>query len=120
MSGLVKRSLYRPERAKARKKGVLHNQAPVACPDAGAFEIAAAIVAVADSADVIVGQGGEYNAIRDEYTIVGKSKRTGKAQDFKISGYDVAQVIELGRVMNGGRPMYRMGEKSRVKPTFVR
>jgi hypothetical protein len=118
--GLVKRRLYKPERAPARKKGVLNSQAPVSCIDAGSFEIAAAIAAFCRQAKVIPGQGGEYDWLKDEYTIIGKSRVTGKAQDFKIKGDEVGALIKLARSINGGRPMYRQGEKNTAVPTYLR
>jgi hypothetical protein len=103
MAGPVKRPHYRPERKPGRLKGVLHNQAPVACLDANTYEIAMALASICDSADVVVGRGGEYDSLRDEYTIVGKSKITGKAQDFTVPGAYVAALIMGLRALNGGK-----------------
>lgn len=101
--GLTKRRLYRHERAPARKKGVLAKQAPVGCPDASHEEIAMALasLAMAASLDVKVGRGGDYDSLKDEYTVVGSI--SGKAQDLMIEGWAVALLINQLRVWNGGR-----------------
>lgn len=104
--GLTKRRLYKPERAPARKRGVLFSMAPIALPDADPGEVAKAIWALAREAGVIVGQGSGYDSLRDEYTLVGKSMETGKAQDWKVAGEVVADLIKIGRFYNGG-PMRR-------------
>lgn len=77
--------------------------APVGLLDAGEYEIASAIASIVHQAGILVGRAGEYDQLRDEYTVVGKSIATGKAQDFKISGDAVADVIKLTRWMNGGK-----------------
>lgn len=105
--GLTKRRLYKPERKPARTKGVLgkhglYKLAPVSCPDANGGEVAKALYAVAREAGVIVGRGSGYDALRDEYSVVGKSLATGKAQDFTIAGAEIAVCIKLARMMNGG------------------
>lgn len=51
---------------------------------------------------VIVGRGGEYDTLTDKYTVIGKSKATGKAQDFTVSGTVVAEAIIVTRLLNGG------------------
>ena len=99
--GPVSRPLYGRERRAPRKKGVLHAQAPISCPDATDTEIAMALYALCEAADVRVGQGGEYDSLKDEYTIIGKSKLTGKAQDFKVAGLEVGALIQLLRSWNG-------------------
>jgi hypothetical protein len=101
--GLSKRRLYKPERAPARKAGVLYNSAPISMPDATAGEVAKAIFALAQEAGVIVGQGSGYDSLKDVYTVVGKSRATGKAQDWQVEGAVVAEVIGLARMLNGGR-----------------
>jgi hypothetical protein len=110
--GATKRRLYKPERAPARKKGVSHSQAPIACPDAEAKEIAMAIYSICESADVVVGRGGDYDWLKDEYTIVGKSKATGKAQDFTVPGAAVAALIMQLRAWNG---VQRFDKQAMVK-----
>lgn len=102
--GLAKRRLYKPERKPARMKGVLHEQAPVGCPDASVKEIAMAIAALCQSVAIDIGRGGSYDAIKDEYVIVGKNRMTGKAQDFKVEGVAVAALINQLRLWNGGTP----------------
>ena len=98
--GLVKRSMYRAERPAARKKGVLgHDQAPVACPDASPKEIAMALASLCGAARFKVGRGGEYDRLKDVYTVVGSGG--GKAQDIKIEGVAVAAVIGYLRDLNG-------------------
>jgi hypothetical protein len=97
---MVKRSLYKTPRAPARTKGVLHNQAPIACQDANGKEIAMALTALCLDAGVVVGRGGLYDALRDEYTVIGKSIETGKAQDFRVRGEAVAALIGFLRGLN--------------------
>lgn len=111
MSGLIKRRLYKPERKPARRKGVLGQQAPVGCPDANHYEIAMAIAAICEEAQMEPGIGGEYDALKDEYTIIGRVRdggvdtstgmRTGKVQDIKIPGAAVAALIGTLRAWNG-------------------
>lgn len=111
--GLVKRPYYKKQRAPARTKGVLRAEvAPVALPEANSNEVALALFALAEEAGVVVGRAGGYDRHRDEYTVVGKCKRSGKAQDFIIKGAEVADLILLGRLMNGG-PMVRRGADKR-------
>lgn len=109
---MVKRRLYKPERRPARRKGVLERQAPIACPDANRTEIAMALATLCRMSGVVVGQGGTYDALKDEYTVIGKvldgSKDTagiptGKAQDVTVKGLEVARLIKLVRRMNGGK-----------------
>lgn len=102
MAGLAKRRLYKPERRTARKRGVLQDQAPIACPDANHYEIAMALASLCQASGVAPGQGGDYDPIKDVYTIIGKDKLTGKAQDFKVEGWAVALLIAQLRVWNGG------------------
>jgi hypothetical protein len=101
--GLAKRRLYKPERKPARKRGVLHEQAPIGCANANANEIALALFSLAAEAGVAIGRGGTYDSLRDEYTVVGKSRETGKVQDFKVQGAEVAALIKVARMMNGGK-----------------
>ena len=101
--GLVKRRLYKPERKPARKRGALYDLAPIALRDATSGEVSKAIYSLARESGVIVGQGGGYDSLRDEYTVIGKSMATGKAQDFTIAGAEVAALIGLARMLNGGR-----------------
>lgn len=101
--GLAKRRLYKPERRAARKKGVLHGNAPLACPDASNTEIAMAIFSLCDEAGVVIGQSQGYDALKDEYTVTGKSKTTGVAQDWRVKGFEVALLIGFLRQVNGGR-----------------
>lgn len=123
MAGLVKRRLYKPERRPARKHGVFGKAleyanakfkpkvdpfAPVGLPDASAGEVRKALFAMCQSAGVVVGQGSGYEALRDEYHVIGKSMATGKAQDFKIAGAEVAELIRVARMLNGG-PMVATG-----------
>jgi hypothetical protein len=96
--------LYKPERAPARTKGTIKagNQAPIALQDANTNEISLALFALAREAGVTVGRGGSYDALKDLYTVVGKSVATGKAQDFTVQGQEVADVIMIARMFNGG------------------
>ena len=112
MSGLTKRRLYKPERRPARTKGVLDKQAPVACPDANKTEIAMALATLCHASNVAVGRGGTYDPLKDEYTVIGKvldggrdasGAPTGRAQDITVKGHEVAALIKLARIMNGGK-----------------
>jgi hypothetical protein len=107
---LATRRLYKPDRPAARKAGILHDQAPVACPNATAKEIAMAIAAMCIAANMEPGRGGEYDALKDEYTIIGRVRdgavdatgmATGKVQDIKIPGVVVAALIGELRGWNG-------------------
>jgi hypothetical protein len=101
--GLTKRDIYKPDRKAARKKGVLETNAPAAMLDASNAEVAMAIYAICEEAGVIIGRAEGYNALRDEYTVVGKSKETGRAQDWKVKGFEVALLIGFLRQLNGGK-----------------
>ncbi len=101
--GLTRRRLYKPERAPARMQGILRNEAPLACLDACQTEITSAIAAILQMGNALPGIGREYDAIRDQYTITGKSGTTGKAQDYVIEGEAVAAVIHETRRLNGGK-----------------
>ncbi len=110
MAGPVRRRLYKPERKPARRRGALYELAPVGCPDASPGEVAKAVFALAKEANAAIGQGSGYDPLRDEYTVIGKSLETGKAQDFKVQGEEVASVIRLARMLNGG-PMHTRHER---------
>ncbi len=108
--GRARRPLYKRPRPPARDKGVLsaiknglYELAPVALPDANEGEVSKAIFALALQADVLVGRGSGYDGLKDEYTVIGKSRTTGKAQDFKIKGEVVAELIRVARLFNGGK-----------------
>ena len=120
---LTKRRLYKPERKPARKKGVLHVPemvlAPVGCADARATEIKTAVYSIARLAGFDVGQGSGYDALRDEYTVIGKSRATGKAQDVVIQGAEVAAAIRLARMLNCG-PLGRVTAKRGKVPASAR
>ncbi len=104
MSGLAKRRLYKPERRPARTRGHVKagQMAPVAMPSANHDEITLAIFHLCKQAGVKIGRSCGYDPLRDEYTAVGKSLATGKAQDFTIHGGEVAQTIAIMRLLNGG------------------
>jgi len=114
--GRAKRRTYKPERKPARKKGVFsfEKQAPVDCPDANHYEIAMALYsicrstwAISDTGDnnsetdarLEIGQGGDYDPIKDQYTVIGKVN--GKAQELMIPGIAVAALINTLRMWNG-------------------
>ena len=97
--GLVSRRLYKPERKPKRFRGVLEKQAPVGCPDASHYEIAMALASICKAANMQIGRGGDYDAIKDLYVVVGKID--GKAQDMKIEGVAVAALINQLRLWNG-------------------
>jgi len=107
--GLVKRPLYKAPRPPARDKGVfgalggICKSAPNGCLDANSGEVSKALFAISLEARIKIGRGSGYDSLRDEYTVVGKSMATGKAQDFKVKGEEVAAVIQLARQLNGGR-----------------
>lgn len=103
MAGLARRRLYKPERPAARTKGAIATCAPMAMLDAGEAEVVLAILALCREAGIIVGRGGEYDPLRDKYTVIGKSRTTGKAQEITIEGEEVANVIGVFRQLNGGR-----------------
>lgn len=108
---LAKRRLYRPERRPARKKGVVGKIAPLGCPDASQAEVVSAIAYICDDLKIRVGRGGEYDSLRDEYTVIAKvldggelaGIPTGKACDVKIPGEQVALAIRYTRMLYGGR-----------------
>lgn len=101
--GLVRRRLYKPERSPARVKGTMYLYAPIGLPDATEGEVAKALFAIGKEAGVSIGRGSGYDSLRDEYTVIGKSRATGKAQDYKIAGAEVATLIKLARIWNGGK-----------------
>lgn len=112
MAGPVRRRLYKPERKPGRTRGVLEKHAPIGCPDASKAEISMALFAICREGNVIPGRGGAYDALKDEYTVIGKvldgstdptGMHTGKVQDVTVAGEEVAAVIKLARVLNGGR-----------------
>ena len=103
MSGIAKRRLYKPERPPARVKGVIGKDAPHSCLDASKLEVAMALYSLCREAGVVVGRGAEYEPLRDEYTVIGKSKATGKAQEIKVQGEEVGLLIHLARSLNGGK-----------------
>lgn len=116
--GLVKRPYYKKQRAPARKKGALGSEgAPVGLRDANTTEVALALFALADEAGVIIGRAGGYDGHKDEYTVVGKSKATGKAQDFVIQGREVVDLIVLTRFLNGGKLERKRQMPGRTKPS---
>ena len=105
----MSRPLYKRERAAARKKGILRDiPGPMGCLDATPKEVATAISALCQGADVKIGRTGEYCRTTDTYTLVGKDLRTGKAQDFKLAGELVAVLIQWARSYNLGMPLDSM------------
>jgi hypothetical protein len=105
--GLIKRRWYKPERKPRRKRGVLQEQAPVGCPDASHYEIGMALASICKAANMKVGRGGDYDPIKDLYTIVGSID--GKAQDLKVEGVAVAALINQLRVWNGVEKFDKQG-----------
>jgi hypothetical protein len=102
--GLARRRLYKAERRPARIKGELRNQnAPIALLDANAKEVAMALYALCDLSGIVIGRAAGYDQLRDEYTVTGTSKLTGKAQDLTVKGAEVADAIVVARVLNGGK-----------------
>jgi hypothetical protein len=90
----------------ANPTGLIHDvcqAAPIGCPDACLGEITKALYAIAKEAGVKVGRGCGYDQLKDIYVIVGKSLTTGKAQDFSVQGEEVAALIQLARILAGGR-----------------
>lgn len=109
--------LYKPERKRklgsklldVRKRGVLklEDQAPVGCPDANHYEIAMALSSLCAAGGITVGRGGSYDAVKDEYTVIGTI--AGKAQDLKIEGVAVAALIWQLRDWNGVKQFDKQG-----------
>jgi hypothetical protein len=99
--GLTKRRLYKPERKPARTKGTIGKLAPISCLDASPFEVTAAVSSIAWLAGVQVGRGLGYDSLTDKYTVLGKSRKTGKVQDFEVSGTDVGALIAMTRIAAG-------------------
>ena len=62
-----------------------------------------ALYSIALEAKIQIGRAAGYDNLRDEYAVIGKSMVTKKAQDITIKGDEVAVVIELFRMANGGR-----------------
>lgn len=106
-----RRPLYKRERSPARTKGVIGKEAPISLPDASRTEITTALYALCQEAGVVIGMGAEYDWLKDSYTVIGKSKATGKAQEITVQGAEVGNVITLARMLNGGR----MGKPEPVK-----
>ena len=100
---LARRPNYKPERRPARLKGVLYKLAPIGCPDASESEVSKAVFALAWKAGFVVGRGSGYEPLKDKYTLIGKSRTTGKAQDVELEGHAVAETIYTFRLLNGGR-----------------
>lgn len=103
MAGLVRRRLYKPERAPARAKNAIGSRSPVMLTDATDREVASALAVLGQGCGIVIGLGRDYEPIRDEYTVTAKNRATGKVGDYRIPGSDVAQVIMLARMMYGGR-----------------
>lgn len=98
----TRRRLYKAERPPARKEGVLKMAPPIALPDANAAEIASAIHTYCDEMGFEVGRTDGYDANADTYYLIGKSKRTGKAQDLQVVGEHISTLIRFCRLANGG------------------
>jgi len=109
--GLTKRRLYRNQRRAARKKGVIGKIAPIGCPDATQPEVVSAIAHICGELGIRVGRGGEYDTLRDEYTVIAKvldgstqdGIAAGKVRDVRIKGEHVAACIKYARQLWGGR-----------------
>jgi hypothetical protein len=99
--GLTKRKLYKRPRTPARVKGVIGKYAPIACTDASDFEISAALATIGHLANKDIGRGLGYDSLTDKYTVICKNRKTGKAEDFVVSGTDVAALIRTTRVLAG-------------------
>ena len=113
--GITKRPHYKRPRAPARTKGVLGGiPPPNACLDATPREVATALYSLGIGADIKIGRAGEYDSLKDLYTTVGKCMRTGKAQDFRIEGIQVAALIWFARQYNGGRPLEDIKQRVRT------
>lgn len=91
--GLVRRKMYKKERAPGRMDDLAFAMAPMAVPDAMPEEIIRACVVIARQMGFKIGIGRDYDRIKDQYVVTGKSARTKKAQDFKIPGALVALTI---------------------------
>lgn len=67
------------------------------------FEINACLYAYCSNLGVEVGRKTEYNPVLDQFRVIGKSKHTGKAQDFVVEGWRVAKLIVEVRKLFGGK-----------------
>jgi hypothetical protein len=118
--GLAKRRLFKPDRKPARKKGSLEAAAPLSCLDANRFEITAALYSICDAAGMVVGRAGDYDSLRDTYTVIAKSKSTGKAQELTVQGEEVGFMIGIVRQMNGGPLRADLMSKKRQRVVGLR
>lgn len=111
MTGRARRRLYKPERKPARTKGVLalYDCAPVMLPNASVSEVKSALFALCRDGGFIIGRALDYDPLKDEYTVIAKSLRTGKVQDVEVKGVMVADVIRVARRLNGGRHQSTFG-----------
>lgn len=116
---MKKRRLYKPERAPARKKGVIGKFAPISLPDASQIEVAMAVYSLCKEAGIKVGQGADYDPLKDVYTVIGKSYTTGKAQEATVQGVEVGDLINLFRMLNGGRAVSAPEKKKNAKPLSI-
>lgn len=89
-------------RAPARRRGVLGQCPPHACPDARPEEITAAVAAIAVQQGIYPGRGGEYDKLRDCYIITGKDLARTKVVDHVIEGELVAGAIFIARALING------------------
>lgn len=91
---------YRPERAPARKRGVLGTEPPNECKSATPHEIITGLCIAAKQLGITIGQGGEYDKTTGMYTVVGKDIATGKVGDWKIPGHLVATITKEWRKLH--------------------
>ncbi len=94
--------LYKAPRSPARVKGSGMHTFP-GLPDASLGEINKGLVAVCWDIGCEVGRKTEYCSNQDKFRVVGKSRQTGKAQDFILEGHLVVDAIRIARLLHGGK-----------------
>jgi hypothetical protein len=111
----LRKPYYKKPRRPATDKGVFESKfrndicalAPIGCIDANSGEVTKALAVLAYQSGVIPGRGCGYEPLKDQYTIIGKSIKSGKAQDFRVEGETVAELIHVARALNGGKMEFK-------------
>lgn len=96
-----KRPLYKRERTPARVKGTIGEQPPISCLDASPFEVTCAIASLAWIGGIEVGRCTGYDSLTDKYHVIGKNRKTKKAQDATVDGSAVGTLILVTRLKAG-------------------
>ncbi len=100
--GLVKRRLYKPERAPARVRGsasLIGSTELRISKD----EARLAIFALCCEAGLIVGRGLSYDKRADEFVVLAKDRESGKVVEARLAGERIAGLVAAARILNGGR-----------------